>query len=242
METICSHTRRQRNVKKTEGKEWWRSERAEPQPAVATVGGVSDSWSHTEMNTQHFLLVAVDWNQMLTLLLLAVSLTACLSHCLPVSLTHFLYDWLQGCRRSCSCSGRDDSVSVFRVGSGLCNHSGVSLSDSVTVCLHTCLYTWGQLHKDRLFSCVSTQKYPEPFISGTNVQEIKRFLWCFNHVRLKTVTMRRICRICFWLTVMNYCLCFLSNSVLMAQNKLDCGCRLLKMEVVMREWISVPGS
>lgn len=54
--------------------------------------------AHTEMKTQNFLLVALDWNQMLTLLLLAVSLTAWLfywlSTCLPVSLTHFLYEWM----------------------------------------------------------------------------------------------------------------------------------------------------
>lgn len=52
----------------------------------------------TEMKTQHFLLEASDWNQMLTLLLLAVPLTArlfyWLSTCPPVSLTDWLSVWL----------------------------------------------------------------------------------------------------------------------------------------------------
>lgn len=57
--------------------------------------------AHTEMRTQHFLLVAVDWNQMLTLLLLAVPLTACLTDCLTDCLPVVLTVSLPACLTSC---------------------------------------------------------------------------------------------------------------------------------------------
>lgn len=82
--------------------------------------------AHTEMNTQHFLLVASDWKQMLTVLLLAVLLTAPLFHCLPVSLPACLTPCLFHC-------------SIVSLPACLIACLSHCLPDSLPACLSACL-------------------------------------------------------------------------------------------------------
>lgn len=163
--------------------------------------------------------------------------------CLPVSLTVYLSHWHTSCVTDCRAAdgrARAQDKMILSVFSGLVLGSvttqvSPSLTLSLSVCIPACTPEASFIKIDFLaaFPPRSTQNHSSLELMSKKLK---------GSSGASTTSVWTPWRWGVSVTVMNLCLCFLSNSVLMVQNKLVCGCRLLKMEVVMREWISVPGS